>query len=182
MELNSARSSVLRTARSIKIHFCECFSWTVQRADCFITSAVLVSLWFDCAFLPFRFSNMKSTWVAVLKHGRWRRDFGPVKKSPYFGAYSMKFSRLQEIISCKSPVRVIIAFLRKSSHDLRQIYVVYFCIISKGFVRYLLISVFLSSFIVSFDCSLFDLIFDASFEKCSLPFGDPVILKSHALG
>lgn len=85
-------------------------------------------------------------------------------------------------ISCKSPVRVMIAFLRKSSHDLRQIYVVYFCIISKGFVRYLLISVFLSSFIVSFDCSLFDLIFDASFEKCSLPFGDPVILKSHALG
>lgn len=94
----------------------------------------------------------------------------------------MKFSGLQEIISCKSPVRVIIAFLRKSSDDLRQIYVVYFCIISKGFVRYLLISVFLSSFIVSFDCSLFDLIFDASFEKCSLPFGDPVILKSHALG
>lgn len=121
MELNSARSSVLRTARSIKIHFCECFLWTVQLADCSITSAVLVSLWFDCAFLPFRFSNMKSTWVAVLKHGRWRRDFGPVKRSPYFGAYSMKFSRLQEIISCKSSVRVIIAFLRKSSDDLRQI-------------------------------------------------------------
>ena len=44
------------------------------------------------------------------------------------------------------------------------------------------ISFSLFFFIVSFDCSLFDLIFDASFEKCSLPFGDPVILKSHALG
>lgn len=85
------RSFVLRIVWFIKIYFCECFLWMVLWVDCFIIFVVFVFLWFDCVFLLFCFLNMNLMWVVVLKYGRWRRDFGFVKKLLYFGVYFMKF-------------------------------------------------------------------------------------------
>lgn len=104
------------------------------------------------SFLKYEFNVGRCTEAWQMEKGLWTCQEVTVFRSLFHEVFTITRDNFLQVTS-----KVIIAFLRKSSHDLRQIYVVYFCIISKGFVRYLLVSVFLSSFIVSFDCSLFDL-------------------------